>query len=67
MTCHEPVFPTLVRSSIQTVGGTMYMKIRGVQIKLDVDSLCKILIVHAIGLHTYKTKTWPTIEDFDVG
>ena len=41
--------------------------IRGVDIELNVEKICKILGIEPIGERVYQRKTWPHVEGFIPG
>ena len=69
VTISEPIFPTLVRAFYSRVtfghGGPITSTVRGVQIHLDPESICRILDIPPGGLRVYDAKTWPTVPGFD--
>ncbi|WJZ81424.1 hypothetical protein VitviT2T_001267 [Vitis vinifera] len=69
VTISEPIFPTLVRAFYSRVtfghGGPITSTVRGVQIYLDPESICRILDIPPGGLRVYDAKTWPTVPGFD--
>ena len=68
VTISEPIFPTLVRAFYSRVtyghGGSIISTIRGVQIKLDPESICHILDIALVRLRVYESKAWPTLVRF---
>ena len=64
----EPIFPTLVRAFYSRVrygiGGLIISTIRGVKIRLDSESICRIFDIALIGLRVYESKIWPTVLGF---
>ncbi|RVW66804.1 hypothetical protein CK203_064846 [Vitis vinifera] len=46
-------------------GGPITSTVRGVQIHLDPESICRILDIPPGGLRVYDAKTWPTVPGFD--
>ena len=69
VTISEPIFPTLVRAFYSRVtyghGGPIVSTVRGVQIKLDPESICRILDIAPVGLRVYESKGWPTVAGFE--
>ncbi|RVX13120.1 hypothetical protein CK203_018040 [Vitis vinifera] len=69
VTISEPIFPTLVRAFYSRVtfghGGPITSTVRGVQIHLDPESICRILDIPPGGLRVYDAKAWPTVPGFD--
>ncbi|RVW35742.1 hypothetical protein CK203_093608 [Vitis vinifera] len=63
------IFPTLVRAFYSRVtfghGGPITSTVRGVQIHLDPESICRILDIPPGGLRVYDAKAWPTVPGFD--
>ena len=70
VTILEPIFPTLVRTfySRATYGliGPLISTIKGVEIQLDPESICRIFYIAPIGLRVYKSNTWPTFLGFEL-
>ena len=69
MTISESIFPTLVRAfySLATygLGGPVLSTVRGVEIRLSPESICRILDIPLVGLQVYETKAWPTVPGFE--
>ncbi|KAL6339867.1 hypothetical protein AAG906_034955 [Vitis piasezkii] len=69
VTISEPIFPTLVRAFYSRVtfghGGPITSTVRGRQIHLDPESICRILDIPPGGLRVYDAKAWPTVPGFD--
>ncbi|RVW38981.1 hypothetical protein CK203_100079 [Vitis vinifera] len=69
VTISKPIFPTLVRAFYSRVtyghGGPITSTVRGVQIHLDPESICRILDIPPGGLRVYDAKAWPTVPGFD--
>ena len=69
VTIFEPVFPTLVRAfySRATYGlrGPVLSTVRGLEIRLSPESICRILNIPSIGLSVYEAKVWPTVLGFE--
>ncbi|RVW92930.1 Retrovirus-related Pol polyprotein from transposon RE1 [Vitis vinifera] len=69
VTISEPVFPTLVRAFYSRVtyelGGPVLSIVRGVEIRLSPESICRILDIPSIGLRVYEAKAWPTVLGFE--
>ncbi|RVW82887.1 hypothetical protein CK203_038296 [Vitis vinifera] len=69
VTVYEPIFPTLVRAFYSRMtyglGGPIRTTVRGVEIELSPESICRILDVTPVGLRVYEAKTWPTIPGFE--
>ena len=63
------IFPTLVRAfySRKTygLGSPIISTVRGVEIRLDPESICCIFYIAPIGLRVYKSKIWPTVPRFE--
>ncbi|RVW95254.1 hypothetical protein CK203_034189 [Vitis vinifera] len=47
-------------------GGLITSTVRGVQIHLDPESICRILDIPPGGLRVYDAKAWPTVPGFDL-
>lgn len=71
MSLFEPIFSSLVHAFYANaryhVGGHISCTLRGVEIKLDANSICRILGVPTIGLKIYESKVWLTILRFESG
>ncbi|RVX16560.1 Retrovirus-related Pol polyprotein from transposon RE1 [Vitis vinifera] len=69
VTISEPVFPTLVQAfySRATYGlrGPVLSTVRGVEIRLSPESICRILDIPSVGLRIYEAKAWPTVPGFE--
>ena len=69
VTISEPVFPTLVRAfysrATYGLGGPVLSTVRGVEIRLSPESICRILDIPSVGLRVYEAKTWPTVPGFE--
>ena len=69
VTVSEPIFPTLVRAFYSRMtyglGGPIRTTVRGVEIELSPESICRILDVPPVGLRVYEAKAWPTIPGFE--
>ena len=47
------------------MGGPIISTIRGVEIRLDLESICHIFDIVPIGLKEYESKIWPTMLGFE--
>ena len=69
VTFSEAIFPTLVRAFYSRViyglGGPLISTVRGVEIQLDPESICRIFNIPPVGLKVYESKTWPTLSSFE--
>ena len=69
MTISEPIFPTLVRAFYSRVtyglGGPIISTIRGVEIQLDPQSICRILDIAPVRLKVHESKAQPTVLSFE--
>nr|CAN62461.1 hypothetical protein VITISV_035912 [Vitis vinifera] len=69
VTISEPVFPTLVRAfysrATYGLGGPVLSTVRGVEIRLSPESICRILDIPSVGLRVYEAKAWPTVSGFE--
>nr|CAN79914.1 hypothetical protein VITISV_027399 [Vitis vinifera] len=67
VTIFEPIFPTLVRAfySRVTYGleGPVLSTVRGVEIKLSPESICRILDIPSVGLRVYESKFEKASDD----
>ena len=70
MTIFELIFPTLVRAFYlrATYGlyGPIISTIRGLEIQLDLESICRIFNIAPIGLRVYESKIWPIMPGFEL-
>ena len=70
VTISEPIFPTLIRTfySRVTYGvrGPITSIVRGVEITLSPESICRILDIPSVGLRVYESKVWPTVPRFEL-
>ena len=70
MTISELIFPTLVRAFYLRVtygiGGSIISTVRGVEIRLDLESICCIFDIALIGLRVYESKIWPIVLAFEL-
>ena len=66
----EPIFPTLVQAfySWATYGlrGPVLSIVRGVEIRLSLESICRILNIPSVELRVYEAKAWPTMPGFEL-
>ena len=69
VTVLEPIFLTLVRAFYSRVtygmGGLIISIVRGVEIRLDPKSICRIFDIALVGLKVYESKMWPTMLGFE--
>ena len=69
MTISEPIFPTLVRAfySRVTYGlrEPVLSTMKGVEIKLSPESICRILNIPSVGLRVYEAKAWAIVPRFE--
>ena len=69
MTIFEPIFPNLVRAFYSRVtygiGGLVMSTVRGVEIRLSLESICRIFNIPSVGLRVYESKVWPTVPGFE--
>nr|CAN76595.1 hypothetical protein VITISV_020297 [Vitis vinifera] len=65
----EPFFPTLVREfylrATYGIGGPIISTVRGVEIRLDLESIYRIFDIAPVGLKVYKSKIWPIMSGFE--
>ena len=68
VTIFESIFLTLVHAFYSQVtyrlGGPITSTIRGVEIKLSPESICRIFNILSVELRVYKSKVWPTMSGF---
>ena len=69
VTISKLIFPTLVRAfySRATYGlrGPVLSTVRGVEIRLSPESICRILDILSVGLRVYEAKAWPIVPRFE--
>ncbi|RVW66573.1 hypothetical protein CK203_064609 [Vitis vinifera] len=69
VTIFEPIFPTLVQAfysrATYELGGPILSTVRGVEIRLSLESICRILDILSVGLRVYEAKAWPTMLGFE--
>ncbi|KAL6325938.1 hypothetical protein AAG906_038429 [Vitis piasezkii] len=69
VTISEPIFSTLVWAfysrATYGLGGPVLSIVRGVEIRLSPESICRILDIPSIGLRVYEAKVWPTVPGFE--
>ncbi|WJZ98892.1 hypothetical protein VitviT2T_017383 [Vitis vinifera] len=69
VTISEPIFPTLIRTFYSRltygVGGPITSTVRGVQITLSPESICRIFDIPSVGLRVYESKVWPMVPGFE--
>ena len=39
--------------------------VRGVEIRLSLESICRIFNIPSVGLRVYESKVWPTVLGFE--
>ncbi|KAL6349908.1 hypothetical protein AAG906_002015 [Vitis piasezkii] len=65
VTISEPIFPTLIRTFYSRltygVGGPITSTVRGVEITLSPESICRIFDIPSVGLRVYESKVWPQL------
>ena len=68
VTISEPIFPTLVRvfysRTTYDICGPIISTVRGVEIRLDPESICHIFDIAPVGLKVYESKIWPIVLGF---
>ena len=69
VTISKPVFLTLVWAfylrATYGMGGPIISTIRGVEIRLDPEDICRIFDIPPIGLKVYESKMWSTVPGFE--
>ena len=69
VTIFEQIFSTLMCAFYSQVtyglGGPIMSTVRGVEIELSPESICRILNIPLVGLRVYESKAWPTIPGFE--
>ena len=48
------------------MGGSIISIVRGVEIHLDLKSICSIFYVAPVGLRVYESKMWLTVLGFEL-
>ena len=70
VTVSEPIFLTLVRAFYSRVtygiGGLIISTVRGVEIRLNPESIYRIFDITPIRLKVYESKIWPTMSGFEL-
>ena len=65
----EPIFLTLVRAfysrATYGMGGSIISTVRGVEIHLNPESICRIFDILSIRLGVYESKMWPIMPGFE--
>ena len=68
VTLLELIFPTLVQAfcsrATYSMSGPIISIVRGVEIHLDPESICRIFNIAPVGLKVYESKMWPTVPGF---
>ena len=68
ITIFELVFLTLVQAfylrETYGMGGPITSIVRGVEIRLDLESICRIFDIAPVGLKVYESKMWPILPSF---
>ena len=69
VTISELIFPTLVQAFYSRanygMGGPIIYDIKGVEICLNPESICRIFDIALIRLRVYESKMWPTMPGFE--
>ena len=69
VTVSKSIFSNLVRAFYLRVtygiGGPIISTVRGVEIRLDPESICRIFDITLIGLKVYESKIWPIVPGFE--
>ena len=47
------------------MGGPITSTVRGIEIRLDPKSICRIFDIAPVGLRVYKSKIWSTMLGFE--
>ena len=47
------------------MGSPIASTVRGVEIRLDPESICRIFDIAPVGLRVYNSKMWPTVSGFE--
>ena len=46
------------------MGGPIISTLKGVEIYLDLESICRIFDIALVGLRVYESKMWPIVPGF---
>ena len=69
VTISELIFLTLVHAFYSRVtyrlGEPITFTVRGVEIRLSPESICRIFDIPSIGLRVYESKVWSTVPAFE--
>ena len=69
VTISKSIFPTLVQAfysrATYGLGGPVLSTVRGVEIRLSFESICRILDILSVGLLVYEAKAWPIVPGFE--
>ena len=52
------------RADLPDSGGPITATVRGVEIILSPESICRIFYILSVGLWVYESKAWPTVLGF---
>ena len=70
VTISKSIFPTLVQAfysrATYGLGGPVLSTVRGIDIRLSPESICRILNIPSVGLRVYEAKAWPTVSGFEL-
>ena len=70
ITILEPIFLTLVLAfysrATYGLGDSIISTVRGVEIQLDLESICRFFDIARVGLKVYESKTWHIVSDFEL-
>ena len=65
----KSIFLTLVQAfysrATYGIGGSIVSTVRGVEIRLDQESICRIFDIAPIGPRVYESNIWPTMLGFE--
>ena len=65
----KSIFLTLVQAfysrATYGIGGSIVSTVKGVEIRLDQESICRIFDIAPIGPKVYESKIWPTMLGFE--
>ena len=69
VTVLKPIFLTLVLAfylrATYGISGLIISTVRGVEIQLDSESICRIFDIAPVGLKVYESKIWLTVPSFE--
>ncbi|RVW84747.1 hypothetical protein CK203_046708 [Vitis vinifera] len=58
--------PCVIVRATYGIGGPIICAVRGVKIRLDLESICRIFYIAPVGLKVYESKIWPIVPEFEL-